>query len=128
MSLRDRIFEAKLRLARPAEFVELRELEANERLDPERLHALAQGRAAAIARFAMTHSAFYRERYAQAGIRERDLADPRAFASLPVLERSDVKEHFARIRSDEAEPRNVQHAVTGGTTNEPLRVLRDRRV
>ncbi len=127
MSLRDRIFEAKLRLARPAEFAELRALERNERLDPAQLVALAQARTAEIARFAMTHSAFYRERYARAGICERDLADPQALASLPVLERAEVKENFARIRTHEATRGNVQYAVTGGTTNEPLRVLRDRR-
>ena len=126
-SLRDRIFEAKLRMARPAELDELRALMQNERLAPERLEALARARAADIVRFAMAHTDYYRERYARAGIRERDLADPDVFQSLPVLERADVREHFERIRSDEGTPSNVQRAVTGGTTNEPLRVLRDAR-
>ena len=127
-SLRDRIFEAKLGIALPAELSELRALERNERLDPERLASLARERAADVVRFAMAHTDYYRERYARAGIRERDLADPEAFQSLPVLERSDVRDHFERIRSDEATPENVQRAVTGGTTNEPLRILRDARV
>ena len=43
------------------------------------------------------------------------------------LERADVREQFERIRSDEATPRNSQREVTGGTTNEPLRILRDAR-
>jgi phenylacetate-CoA ligase len=126
-TLRDRIFEAKLRFARPGELAELRELASNERLDPESLRALQQARAGEIARFATVHSGYYRERYARAGIRERDLSDPDAFRSLPVLERSDVEEHFERIRSDEATPENSQREVTGGTTNEPLRILRDAR-
>ena len=126
-SLRERIFEAKLRVARRSDFHELRALMRNERLDPERLQSLAQARAADIVRFAMAHTDYYRERYARAGVRERDLADPAAFQSLPVLERADVRDHFERIRSDESTPENVQRAVTGGTTNEPLRVMRDAR-
>ena len=125
--LRDRIFEAKLRIALPAELAELRALTQNERLHPEPLRSLAQASAADIVRFAMAHTDYYRERYARAGIREQDLSDPDAFRSLPVLERADVRDHFERIRSDEATPSNAQYAVTGGTTNEPLRVLRDRR-
>jgi len=125
--LRDRIFEAKLRIALPAELAELRALTQNERLHPEQLRSLAQASAADIVRFAMAHTDYYRERYARAGIREQDLSDPDAFRSLPVLERADVRDHFERIRSDEATPSNAQYAVTGGTTNEPLRVLRDRR-
>jgi phenylacetate-CoA ligase len=126
-SVRRRIFEAKLRAARPAELAELRELERDERLDPELLCALQQARAAEIVRFAMSRSDFYRERYARAGIQERDLSDPGAFRSLPVLERADVKEQFERIRSADATPDNSQREVTGGTTNEPLRILRDAR-
>jgi phenylacetate-CoA ligase len=112
---------------RGAELAELRALAQGERLDAERLRSLQQARAAEIVRFAMAHTAYYRERYAKAGIDARDLADPQAFDSLPVLERADVREHFERIRSDEATPANVQRAVTGGTTGEPLRVLRDNR-
>jgi phenylacetate-CoA ligase len=126
-TVRGRIFEAKLRVARPADFAELRELARDERLDPEQLCALQQARAAELVRFAMSRSDFYRERCARAGIRERDLSDPGAFQSLPVLERADVKEQFERIRTDEATPGNVQREVTGGTTNEPLRILRDKR-
>ena len=126
-ALRNQLFEAKLRLVRGAEFAELRALAEGERLDAERLRSLQQARAAAIVRFAMAHTAYYRERYAKAGIDPRDLAHPQAFESLPVLERADVREHFERIRSDEATPANVQRAVTGGTTGEPLRVLRDNR-
>lgn len=125
--LRDRIFEAKLRVARPAELAELRALARDERLDPERLAALQHARAAEIVRFAMSHSEFYRERYVRAGIRERDLSDPDVFRSLPVLERADIEEHFERIRTDEATPESSQPEVTGGTTNEPLRILRDAR-
>jgi phenylacetate-CoA ligase len=125
--LRNWIFEAKLRRVRPAELAELRALARNERLDPEALLALQRKRAAEIVRFAMEHTAYYRDRYANAGIAPRDLGDPKVFESLPVLERDEVRANRERIQSDEATPANVQRAVTGGTTGEPLRVLRDER-
>jgi phenylacetate-CoA ligase len=126
-SLRNQVFETKLRLLRRAEFVELRALAQSERLDAERLRSIQQARTAEIVRFAMAHTDYYRERYARAGIAPRDLADPESFQSLPVLERAEVRENFERIRSAEATPSNVERAVTGGTTGEPLRVLRDAR-
>jgi phenylacetate-CoA ligase len=126
-SLRNRVFETKLSWVRPAELAELRALERNERLDAERSRALQQARAAEILRFAMEHTAFYRERYASAGIAPSDLADPKVWKSLPVVERADLRAHRERICSDQATPSNVERAVTGGTTGEPLRVLRDAR-
>jgi len=121
------VFEAKLRLVRPAELGELQDMARNERLEPERLRALQQARAAEIVRFAMANSGYYRERYGRAGIEPRDLADPQAFQALPVLERADVRENLERIRTAEATPANIQRAVTGGSTGEPLKVMRDRR-
>jgi phenylacetate-CoA ligase len=126
-STQDRIFEAKLALFRRSELAELRDFARCERLDPEQLARLQRERAAALVRFALEHSEFYRERYAAAGVRARDLEDPQAFPSLPLVTRADVREHRERIRTHEATPSNVQHAVTGGTTGEPLRVMRDRR-
>jgi phenylacetate-CoA ligase len=124
-SIRDRIFEAKLRLARPSELEELRWMERNERISPEALDALQRERAAELVAFAMAHSDFYRERFR--GLDPRELTRPGAFQALPVLERADLRAHRERIRTDEATSRNVQHAVTGGTTGEPLRVMRDER-
>jgi phenylacetate-CoA ligase len=126
-SLRDQVFEAKLGLVRRAELEELRALMQNERLAPEALGSLQQRRAAELVRFAMASCEFYRERYARAGIGSADLFDPQAFASLPVLERAEVRENFERIRSAEATPSNCERAVTGGSTGEPLRVMRDAR-
>jgi phenylacetate-CoA ligase len=126
-SLRDRVFEGKLALVRRAELEELRTLLRNERLDPGMLRSLQQARAAEMVEFAMAKTDYYRERYARLGIEGRDLPDPEVFQSLPLLERADVRKHFERIRSAEAMPSNLVPAVTGGSTGEPLRVLRDAR-
>jgi phenylacetate-CoA ligase len=127
-SLQDRVFRAKLRLVRRAEFDALREMAQSERLDPERLRALEHARAAEIVRFAMANSAYYRERYAGTGLGPRDLADPEAFYELPVLERADLKANLERIRSSEATPSNIEWTATGGSTGEPMRVMRDKRM
>lgn len=121
------MFGAKLRLVRRVEFDELQAMVRNERLDPERLRALEHARAAELVRFAMASTEYYRERYARAGFEPRDLADPQAFFSLPVLERADVKANLERIRSSEATPSSIEWTATGGSTGEPMRVMRDKR-
>jgi phenylacetate-CoA ligase len=124
-SIRERFFEAKLGLALRSELDEYRALLRSQRLDPPALRSLQLARAAELAAFAVSHTDWYRERYA--GIDLRGLGEPGAFESLPVLEREDVRRHFARLRSTEASPRTVSPAVTSGSTGEPLRVLRDTR-
>jgi phenylacetate-CoA ligase len=121
--LRERFFEAKLGLALRSELDEYRALLRSERFDALALRRIQQQRAAELVAFAMTHTAWYRERYA--GFDPRSLGEAGAFESLPVLERDDVRHHFAEISSDEATPRNVKPSVTSGSTGEPLRVLRD---
>jgi phenylacetate-CoA ligase len=124
-SFRERFFEAKLGLVLRPELDEYRALIRNERLEEPALQALQRARAAELVAFAVEHTDWYRERYG--GLDLRALSEPGAFESLPVLERDDVRRHFARIRSTEATPRTEQPAVTSGSTGEPLRVLRDAR-
>jgi phenylacetate-CoA ligase len=123
--LRERFFEAKLGLALREELDEYRALLRSERFDVLALRRVQQQRAAELVAFAIANTEWYRDRYA--GVDPRSLLEPGAFESLPVLERDDVRRHFARIRSSEATPRNVKPAVTSGSTGEPLRVLRDAR-
>ncbi|HYY09724.1 MAG TPA: hypothetical protein VE781_02235 [Kineosporiaceae bacterium] len=91
---------------------------------------LERQRRAAIAhaRYAMTESPFYRQLYRDAGFTLDDLRDPDAFASLPVVEKDDVRAHFDDIRTPEATPRTTAVSKTGGSTGQPLRILRDTRV
>jgi len=100
----------------------------HEVLDPAALQTLQDRRAADQALFAMRHTRFYRELYRGAGFSEADLGDPAAFAELPTISKADVREHFDDIRSDEASERNTAMNRTGGSTGEPLKVLRDTRV
>jgi len=105
-----------------------REFLVNDRLSPEELQRLQDERSIAHARFAMQHTRFYAQLYRDAGFRLDDLRDPAAFTELPTISKTDVREHFERFKTDEAISRNVTTNVTGGSTGEPLRVLRDLRV
>ncbi|UIJ36278.1 phenylacetate--CoA ligase family protein [Allobranchiibius sp. GilTou73] len=105
-----------------------REHLAHERMDPEALQTLQDQRAIAQASFAMQHSRFYRDLYRSAGFSIGDLRDPAAFCKLPTIGKEDVRERFADFRTDEAISANTALNVTGGSTGEPLRILRDVRV
>lgn len=120
-------FEAKTRLGARSSVDALREFVRNDRLDPAELAALQAERSIAHARFAFDHSPFYRELYSSSGISAADLRDPAAFASLPLVDKETVREHFDTITSDEATPQNSKASTTGGSTGRPLRILRDLR-
>jgi phenylacetate-CoA ligase len=102
-------------------------MQIHSRLEPDVLHRLQAARAAAHAKFAMTHTTFYREHYGAAGFRPSDLDDPAAFGELPLVEKADVRARNADFVSTEANERTSKRSVTGGSTGEPLTLLRDLR-
>ncbi len=105
-----------------------REFLANDHLPTHELQRLQDERSITHARFAMEHSRFYADLYRSAGFRPDDLDDPAAFEELPTVTKADVREHFDDFATDEATDRNTATNVTGGSTGEPLRLLRDVRV
>lgn len=100
----------------------------HDRATPDEIQRLQDERSLAMARFAVDHTAFYAERYREAGIRRRDLRDPAVLRELPTVTKADVRARFHDFVSDEAAAHNTATNVTGGSTGEPLRVLRDLRV
>ncbi len=128
MVRREAAFAVKTRLLKREAGRLHAELLHTQRLSLEQLQQLQDERSLAIARFAMTNTDFYRDRYARAGITEADLGDPAAFSELPVIHRADVKEHAAAISSTEARPEHERVGTTGGSTGEPVRVAIDTRV
>ena len=125
---RHRIFDVKQRLRRPTDVRELAEMRALHTAPVEVLERLQQDRALAIARHAFRTSPFYRDSFVRAGIDIRDLADPQVLAALPIVDKSDLRDNFDRVRSHEVSARDVEIKTTGGSTGEPLTVLYDRRV
>ncbi|WP_417234455.1 phenylacetate--CoA ligase family protein [Arthrobacter sp.] len=96
-----------------------------ERLPAERLAQVTAAASARQARFAMENTEFYRDYYRDAGFTLKDLDDPAAFLELPIVEKSHVREHRELFISKEKTNRNSVESRTGGSTGEPLRILRD---
>ncbi len=81
-----------------------------------------------MAAFAFDNSPFYRDLYTGAGLSRADLRDPEAFSTLPIIDRTLVKEYASMIRSPEATDASARVALTGGSTGEPLMTYHDARV
>lgn len=128
MTMKEAAFVIKTRTVKRSSGRLLNELLRNERLDAEILGRLERSRFEAIARFAMQNVDYYRESLRSAGLKERDLQDPESWDSIPVLERSDVKENVSSFWSAEATKSSVREALTGGSTGEPLQTGNDARV
>lgn len=128
MSVQETTFRLKANLVKRSTARMYRELLANQALPTEELARLSDRRAADLAGHAFDHSDFYRELYTGAGLRREDLRDPAVLPSLPVIDRSMVKDNADRIRSATVKPAHARTALTGGSTGEPLRTWNDARV
>ena len=127
MSFKRLVFDLKAATILSSSRDEFRKAVANETLDPDDLEKLQAQRAIDHARFAMESSAFYRERYSDAGFTLDDLKDPAAFESLPIIEKADVRENSELFKTAEATEQNARPAGTGGSTSAPLKLFHDRR-
>lgn len=128
MSLKTAAFTAKTSTVKSRVGGFYRHLMRNERLPRADLNALQDGLALDIVRTAMRDSPFYHRTYGELGIDPDVLADPKAWAELPVLDRSTIKAHRTELPTPEATGRAARPALTGGSTGEPLRTMHDARV
>lgn len=120
-------FAIKTRLRGGAALRVANEMRRADRLPLEGLLAEQASRSAAYTAHVFAHSPFYREYWSDHGIRAEDLRDPAAFTSLPLLEKQTVRDNFERIRTDEATERTARVSTSGGSTGQPLRLMRDLR-
>lgn len=111
----------------PSSYRSWLELLTHDNWNGDQLTQLRDSRRLEIARFAAEHSPFYRDFYADHGIRLADLQDPEVFDSLPFLSKDHVRENFERIKTSEATARTAVKSVSSGSTGHPLTVLSDRR-
>ena len=98
-----------------------------EALTAEELIVETAKRCSDQARFAIQNVPFYREFYQDHGFKESSFDDPAAFTELPILEKAHVRENFDKFISTERTERNSVISRTGGSTGEPLKLLRDLR-
>lgn len=125
--IREAAFRLKTALGGRTSTEAYREFLAIDALDPEPLADISAQRASEHARFAFTHSPFYRELYSSHGFTADDLRDPAAFSTLPIVDKAMLRENFDSIRTDEANDRTSVVSKTGGSTGLPLHLLRDLR-
>ncbi len=125
--LEDSVFalKKKLILRRDAEMFD--QLMHDQSLSPGELQSLQNTKAILHARFAMENVPFYRDLYSAVGLKIEDLDDPTVFDQLPIVEKSDVRKNFENLKSSESNRRNSVMSTTGGSTGEPLKLLRDLR-
>ncbi len=128
MGLKELGFSLKSRTVRRDAGELYARLKEHEALSATELDQLTAQRAQRIASFAISSTAFYRDRYAELGIDPGELDDAEAWQSLPVIGRSDVKAHTASFWSTEAHPSVVREAKTSGSTGQPLKTGNDARV
>ncbi len=100
----------------------LAELEASQAWSPERLRALQWERQRAIARHAFETVPWYRERWSALGLDPARM-EPADWARIPPLEKREVQEHGAALRSSRA-PRGHVVAATSGSSGTPVAVAR----
>lgn len=104
------------RLRHPLRYRLLAALRKVPALSAEQLQRQQQGAFGETVRFAVAHTAFYRERLGPL-IRADGPIDP---AQLPLLTKQDVRTSASRMLSDVADPATVRQGHTGGSTGEPL--------
>lgn len=127
MPFRTALFDLKVKLLGRGPYAQfLRDSRAAELSDLASVVEHAESAAGRLARYAAERSDWYRRAYQAAGIDPRDLEHDRSlFAALPIVEKADVRDHYDEFVARDSGVRKTAVAHTGGSTGEPLRVLRD---
>jgi len=102
-----------------------RELEQSQWWSSEQLERLVETRLAALLRHAADTVEFYAEQFCAAGINVAAVRRVEDLGGLPILERRQVREHFAALTSRAVPEADRRLNATGGSTGEPLRLWQD---
>jgi phenylacetate-CoA ligase len=101
----------------------LRFLAASERWERARLDALRDEKLARLVAHAYAASPHYRGMMDERGVRPADVRGLADLPKLPVLTKDVLRQHAAALRFRDA--RRVETGATGGTTGNPITVVRD---
>lgn len=126
--LKRSIFEAKVHTVARDSGSLYRRLDTHSHLPPAQAREMEDDWAVDIVRYAMAASPYYEQRYASAGIDAADLRDSSVIQRLPIIERSDVKNHVDQFWCRDVPRKYVRDAKTSGSTGQPLRTGNDARV
>jgi phenylacetate-CoA ligase len=90
-----------------------------ERMPLEDLHALQGDRLKSIVRYVYDHSAFYRQRFKEAGIEPSDIRSLADIAKLPFTRKVDLRDNYPTGMFSAPKSQVVRYHVSSGTTGKP---------
>lgn len=126
--LKTNIFELKMRLFFPKMVDYHHELTEQQNLSAEQIEHLNWEKRKSLLKYAYEKVPYYQSKYQSIGLHPDDIKNPEDYSLVPILTREDIRDNFGQLKSVDVSKKDVMLATTGGTTGEPLKVLRDRRI
>ena len=90
-----------------------------ERMPLEDLHALQEDRLKSIVRYVYDHSAFYRQRFKEAGVEPGDIKTLADITKLPFTRKVDLRDNYPTGMFSAPKSQVVRYHVSSGTTGKP---------
>ncbi|WP_245678198.1 phenylacetate--CoA ligase family protein [Chondromyces crocatus] len=104
----------------------LQELERSQWRPEHELRDLSFRRMVEAIRFAEQHVPLYRRRFAEYGVRARDVQSPDDLLRFPLLTKDDIRKHAKELVAEGFQGRMYQSG-TGGSTGQPIQFAYDHR-
>ncbi|HPS92551.1 MAG TPA: phenylacetate--CoA ligase [Methanothrix sp.] len=90
-----------------------------ERMPLEDLHALQEDRLKSVVRYVYDHSAFYRQRFKEAGVQPSDIRTLADVTKLPFTRKVDLRDNYPTGMFSAPKSQVVRYHVSSGTTGKP---------
>ena len=90
-----------------------------ERMPLEDLHALQEDRLKSIVRYVYDHSAFYRQKFKEAGVEPGDIKTLADITKLPFTRKVDLRDNYPTGMFSAPKSQVVRYHVSSGTTGKP---------
>ncbi len=90
-----------------------------ERMPLEGLHALQEDRLKSVVRYVYDHSAFYRQRFKEAGVEPGDIRTLADVSKLPFTRKVDLRDNYPTGMFSAPKSQVVRYHVSSGTTGKP---------
>ena len=97
-----------------------REFERTQYASPEELREIQTRRLQMLVKHAFASCAFYRERFAQAGVSPEDIRTLEDLRALPILEKTTIQARIADMVAEGWPGRDLIKNQTGGSTGTPV--------
>ena len=98
------------------------DLERTQHLSPDEIHQRQMSKLAGIVRYAYENNAYYRQRFDEVQIDPRGLRYPDDIDRIPLLTKTDIRQHRDLLISNGYEKRGLMEARTGGSTGKSVYV------